>query len=219
MKNLKFLILFLMLPFVNFSQDAKLGDWFIAMSNKQINEKWNWHKEIQYRNYNMIGDLEQLLVRTGIGYNLSESNNNLLLGYGFIKSENYISDLDIKEGLNEHRIFQQFTSKHNSGRFNFLHRKRFEQRFIDEDFKMRFRYFVSLNIPLNNQELIDKTAYISVYNELFLNAENNLFDRDRLYGGIGFKYNQSFRFEFGYMNQFLHSQSRDQINIMTFFNF
>ena len=105
-KNLKILVLFLIVPFVSFSQNSKLGNWLIAFGNIQINEKWNWHKEIQYRNYNMIGDLEQLLVRTGVGYNLTENNNNLLLGYGYIKSENYISNLDVKEGVHEHRIFR-----------------------------------------------------------------------------------------------------------------
>ena len=89
----KFLLI-LGISFLHFStqaQDSDLGNWIIYFGNKQINERINWHHEVQYRNYNAIGDLEQLLLRTGLGYNLTENNNNLLLGYGFIRSENYIT--------------------------------------------------------------------------------------------------------------------------------
>jgi hypothetical protein len=65
---------------LGFSQASDLGNWWIYFGNKKINSKFNWHHEAQYRNYNVIGDLEQLLLRTGIGYNLTENNNNLLDG-------------------------------------------------------------------------------------------------------------------------------------------
>ncbi len=84
----------LMLPTLTQAQDSDFGNWLIYIGSKKLNSKWNLHHEIQYRNYNAIGDLEQLLLRTGIGYNLTENNNNLLLGYGFIASENYVGDSD-----------------------------------------------------------------------------------------------------------------------------
>jgi hypothetical protein len=76
-----------------------------------------------------------------------------------------------------------------------------------------------LNIALNNKELMDKTFYISAYNEIFLNNQNNVFDRNRLYGGLGFKLNKTARFELGYLNQFFSKGNRDQINVITFINF
>ena len=93
------------------AQDSNLGNWFQYFGSKKLNEKWNWHNEVQYRNYDVIGDLEQLLLRTGIGYNLTEENNNLLFGYGYILSENYIGNTDVKESVNEHRLFLQFITK------------------------------------------------------------------------------------------------------------
>ena len=77
-------------PLISFSQDSDLGNWLIYIGSKKINDRWNWHHEVQYRNYDAIGDLEQLLLRTGVGYNLTENNNNVLLGYGYILSENYL---------------------------------------------------------------------------------------------------------------------------------
>ena len=135
------LTLLLMLPSLSFAQESNLGNWLIYIGSKKVNEKWNIHNEVQYRNYNAIGDLEQLLLRTGIGYNLTENNNNLLLGYGYILSENYAQNGRDKFDVNEHRIFQQFTTKQKLGKLGLSHRYRFEQRFVEDDFKMRFRYF------------------------------------------------------------------------------
>ncbi len=220
MKKIFTTLIICLITSIGYSQSSDLGNWLIYFGNKQIDKKWNWHHEVQYRNYNAVGDLEQLLLRTGIGYNLTEKNNNILLGYGFINSQNYIANTDNKLGVNEHRIYQQFITRQVIGRVNIQHRYRFEQRWIEnQDFKLRFRYFLAFNIPINKSEMIDKTIYFSSYNEIFLNHEDNIFDRNRLYTGIGYKLNNLIRFELGYMNQFLSSGNRDQINIITFINF
>lgn len=212
------LLIFILTPFFIYSQDSNLGNWLIYIGSKKVDQKWNIHHEVQYRNYNAIGDLEQLLLRTGAGYTFSE-NNNLLLGYGYILSQNYIGNTDEKIDINEHRIFQQFVTKQKFGRVNLQHRYRFEQRWVDSDFKVRFRYFLAFSIPLNKKMMEDKTIYLSAYNEIFINSRNNIFDRNRLYGGIGYKLNKSIRFEIGYMNQFLNNGNRDQVNLITFANF
>ncbi len=213
------IIVLLVVPLSMQSQEGNLGNWFLYIGNKKLNSKWNIHNEIQYRNYNAIGDLEQLLLRTGVGYNLTENNNNLLLGYGYILSENYVDQTNDKVTVNEHRIFQQFTTKQTIGKVKLNHRYRFEQRFVEDDFKLRFRYFLSLQIPFSNKESVDNTYYFSAYNEIFLNTKTSIFDRNRLYGGLGYHVNKNVRFELGYMNQFFETSSRDQLNIVTFITF
>ena len=213
------LVFMFLLPFSSKAQDSNLGNWLIYIGNKKLNSKWNIHNEIQYRNYNAIGDLEQLLLRTGIGYNLTENNNNILLGYGYILSENYIDDSDAKVSVNEHRIFQQFTTKQLLWKVKLSHRYRFEQRFVESDFKMRFRYFLGLNIPLQYKEGGKNPLYLSAYNEIFLNTESSIFDRNRVYGALGYKFSDQLKLELGYMNQFFETSSRDQINLIAFVNF
>lgn len=209
------LLLLVSLPFFASAQDSELGNWMIYFGNKKIDSKWNLHHEVQYRNYNAIGDLEQLLIRAGLGYNLTENNNNILLGYGYIRSENYLAGDDEKVGVDEHRIYQQFITKQAIGRVNVQHRYRFEQRFVESDFRVRFRYFLALSLPLNHPKLQDNTFYLSAYNEIFLDTDQNPYDRNRLYGGLGYRLNSSVRFELGYMNQFLSGgKDRDQLNMI-----
>lgn len=216
LQSVCFLLVLFLSTNVN-AQSTDTGNWFLYFGNQKINNRWNWHNEVQYRNYNFAGDLEQLLLRTGIGYNLSENNNNLLLGYAYVHSEPYVAGTDEKLNTTEHRIFQQFITKQQFGRVNIQHRYRFEQRFIEEDFKMRARYFLSLNVPINKKEMEKNAVYASAYNEIFINTEANYFDRDRIYGGIGYCFNKNFKVEAGIMTQILSNSSRTQFQIM-FFN-
>ena len=205
-------MLAMVIPLLTSAQDSNLGNWLVYIGNKKLDNQWNIHHEVQYRNYNAIGDLEQLLLRTGVGKNLTKGNNNLLMGYGFIRSENY-TNMEDKIVVNEHRIFQQFITKQTIGKVGVQHRYRFEQRFVEEDFKLRFRYFLGLTYPITEQ------FYVSTYNEIFINTEQNAFDRHRLYGGLGYRVSDKVKIEVGYMNQFLTSLNRDQINLIAFANF
>ena len=213
MKKFLYILVFSLICLGVQSQEKGPGNWLIYIGSKQLNSKWNLHHEVQYRNYNAIGDLEQLLLRTGLGYNISEKSN-LLLGYGYINSENYARNDEEKFTVEEHRIFQQFITKQNIGKVGLQHRYRFEQRFVESDFKTRFRYFLSMNIPLKNPKY-----YLSAYNEIFLNGSSNIFDRNRVYGGFGYKLSKGIKFELGYMSQVFENSNRDQLNIITFINF
>ena len=210
-----FLLVLFLTANVN-AQKTDTGNWFLYFGNQKINNRWNWHNEVQYRNFNFAGDLEQLLLRTGIGYNLTENNNNILLGYAYVHSEPYIAGTDDKLETDEHRIFQQFITKQQFGRVYIQHRYRVEERFINDDFKLRFRYFLSLNVPINKKALDKNAIYASAYNEIFLNTEQNQFDRNRLYGGIGYCFSKNIKVEAGIMSQMLANNSRAQFQIMIF---
>ena len=216
LKNFLLALIFL-IPLYGFGQNSNLGNWMIIFGNKQFTPKINWHHEVQYRNYNAAGDLEQLLLRTGIGTKIGE-NSNLLMGYGFIRSENYIPQVEDKEVVNEHRIYQQFITTGKVNKLRLQHRYRFEQRFVEEDFKLRWRYFLSANYPIAVDAAKGTEFYLSAYNEIFIGTKGNFFDRNRLYGGLGYRLNANLRFELGYMNQFLGERNRDQLNLVCFIN-
>ena len=218
MKKRILVVLLMTISVVSFAQKSEVGNWFVYLGNQKINNKWNWHNEVQYRNYNFIGDLNQLLLRTGIGYNLSENNNNLLLGYGFINTQRYVTNSQEKVSINEHRLFQQFITRQNFNRVFTQHRYRIEERFLPNDFQMRFRYFLGINVPITNKAMSKNTLYMSVYNEIFINAEKSIFDRNRLYGALGYVINPNFRVEAGFMAQTLETTNRNQFQIVLFNN-
>ncbi len=217
-KKLTTLLILLFVAVSSFAQSANTGNWMAYFGNQAFNKKWNLHSEIQYRSYNFIGDTQQLLLRTGLGYNFSEKNNNLLLGYGFINTQNYVANSDDKVDFDEHRIFQQFITRQSFGRIFTQHRYRTEQRFYNDSFRFRFRYFLSINIPITHKTMASQAVYLSMSDEMFINAKANVFDRNRLYGGLGYVINKNLRVELGYMSQMLENSKRGQLQILLFNN-
>ena len=84
---------------------------------------------------------------------------------------------------------------------------------------MRLRYFLAAKFPLIKVEDGQSKLYLSAYNEVFLNTNSTVFDRNRVYGGVGYQLNKQIRIEAGYMNQLFEASSRDQFNLITFINF
>ena len=205
------------------SQSANTGNWFSYFGNQAINKKWNVFNEIQYRNYNFIGDLQQIILRGGIGYNLSENNNNLLFGYAFIHTTKYKTNSDLKDTTDEHRIYQQFLTKQNFSRVFIQHRYRIEERFMAfNQFRTRFRYALIVNVPINNPTLIKNTFYISALNEVFLNGNvrnsASMFDQNRFYVGLGYMAGKNLKLELGYMAQNQEKTHRNQFQVLCFNN-
>lgn len=200
------------------AQSSDLGNWFVYFGNQKISKQLNWYNEFQHRNYNFFGDVQQLIVRTGIGTNLSKDNNNVLLGYSFIESQNYPNNNSNKVKTEEHRIYQQYVYKNKIGRLHALHRFRLEERFIPNAYSTRFRYFLNVNIPINHTKMLPKTVYFSAYNELFLNVPQAKFDRNRIYGALGYVLTDNVKIEIGAMNQATNTQQRNQLQIVIYNN-
>lgn len=217
LSRLFILVVTVVCSFLLKSQNSKVGNWFIYFGNQKINKTFNWHNEVQYRNYNFAGDLQQLLLRTGIGADINASTN-VLAGYGFIRSENYVYGTGDKLIINEHRPFQQFIHKLKWKRLYIQNRIRVEERIFGNDFKLRFRHFLLLNLPINKATMEKNAFYLSAYNELFLHPYGNSFDRNRVYGAIGWVLNKHIKFEAGMMSQIFQNRYRTQFQIVMFNN-
>jgi hypothetical protein len=65
------------------------------------------------------------------------------------------------------------------------------------------------------------TIYLAFYNELFINGQRNvgngnevaLFDRNRLYGALGYVIKEGLKIQFGVMNQTTDSLSKNQLQL------
>lgn len=198
----------------SFSQKTNLGGWYMYFANAKINETpFALHFEVQDRNHSAFKDLDQLLIRSGLQYQYNDQVT-FTAGYGFIQSE---AMGEINNPIIENRIYQEVLLGQTISKFSLKHRFRYEQRFTEGvDFRTRYRYSLSLNVPLYRfQE--HRNVYASVYNELFINGEKQpekpLFDRNRLYLGLGLKLNQQFSFQMGWMNQIFEEVSHPKLMV------
>lgn len=189
------------------SQQREPGNWLMYFGQNKITNHFSLHSEIQYRNFDIIPpDLEQLLLRVGVNYHATEKVM-ITGGYGYIANHEYESP-QIDPDSYESRIWEQFMLKNKWSRFEFEHRYRIEQRWIDEVFKSRFRYRVMISIPLNNRTIEKGTLYFTFYDEIFLNGKAKFFDRNRLYGAIGYQMSQGLGLQLGLLNQQLPDNSK-----------
>lgn len=198
--------------------EDKLGAWYMYFFNTTFNESsWGFQGDIQYRNWNIAGDLEQLLLRGGITYKPKKANIKLTLGYGNVTSGIYGVDNSTRS---ESRVYQEALFPVQFGnRFYTNHRFRYEQRFVEnQDFRTRYRYNLFLNIPINKATMDDKTLYLALYNEIFINGQRNIgnmnsvevFDRNRFYLALGCLIKKGLKVQLGIMNQSTDNWKKNQ---------
>ena len=222
-KKLNLISLILLLPALVWSQpeEDQLGAWYMLFWSTTINESpWGFQGDVQYRNWDIIGDLEQLLLRGGVTYQPKNTKVKFTLGYAFISTGAFGSS---KSTVQESRIYQEaLLPQKVGGRFYITHRFRYEQRFVDnQDFRTRFRYNLFLNVPFNKKDLSPGAVYLALYNELFINGERQiaddrtveLFDRNRTYGAIGYSIAKGIRAQLGYMQQTTDNWSKGQVQL------
>ena len=193
------------------------GNWLMYFGTNKINEKFSLHTEAQYRNHTISPtNIEQLLLRTGLNYHF-KPNTSATLGYAHIGNYEYESEPKSPE-VEEHRIWQQFLTTNTIGRVKFEHRYRLEERFVDDDFKMRFRYRLMLFVPLNKPTIETGALYLGVYDELFINDKRNFFDRNRLYAGLGYQYANNIHFQVGLLRQEVQTTAKTFLQFGLIFN-
>lgn len=207
--------------------EDKTGAWYMYLWNTQLEgSNFGFQGDIQHRNWDLSGDLEQLLVRGGLTWSPEGSNNTYTLGYANITSGTFGRS---ESKSREHRLYQEATVPQKLGSRTFLtHRFRLEQRDVDgQDHRNRFRYFVALNYPFNQDNLGKGAVYLSLYNELFVNLERNVgnnrsvdsFDRNRAYVALGYSLSDRVRLQFGYMHQKTDNWQKGQLQFNLFHRF
>ena len=202
-------------------QEDQTGGWYMYFFNTTLNDSpWGIQGDLQHRNWNIAGDLEQLMLRGGLTYSPQNANIKFTLGYGNITTGAFGSD---NTTTAESRFYQEALFPVKFGkRFYTNHRFRYEQRFVEnQDFRTRFRYNLFLNIALNKANMEKNTIYLALYNELFMNGQRTIgngntvefFDRNRLYGAVGYVIQDGLKVQLGVMNQTTYSWGKNQIQL------
>lgn len=208
----------------SWSWATEAGNWLIYFGHQPLSGGFTLWNEAQLRQRNLIGDVQQGVLRVGVGYTLpidsSAGSSNVLLGYGFFHawSSPSAEELDTNKPSStiEHRLFQQFIHQHRVNRTVVQHRFRLEERWLPDSFAARFRYFLALNVPISRPTMDGGVFYGSVYNEIFLVPTNAPIDRNRIYAAIGYVVQPGLRTEVGWMTQFTGAGTTHQLQLVVF---
>ena len=209
--------------------ESQLGAWYMYFYTGRFRKtdgsgepsRWGVQGDAQWRNWNLAGDLEQLLLRSGLTYRPKGFEGVLTLGYASITTGQFGRDFD--GTVREHRVYQEALLPHRvAGHLLLTHRFRYEQRFNDgQNFRTRYRYNLFANVPLNGTELVRGVAYVALYNELFVNGQRaigdarsvELFDRNRTYLGLGYGFAEGLRAQLGWMLQTTDAWGKGQLQV------
>ncbi|GLU53521.1 hypothetical protein Dfri01_29820 [Dyadobacter frigoris] len=188
------------------AQTIEHNGWLFWSHQQKISERWQFSADVQVRSADKLNYLNTLLIRPGIGYKIAD-NQTITVGYTYFGTWDKENQHKVYEP--ENRIFEQFQIENEIQRTEITNRFRYEQRFLNlqnsKAFAQRFRYYVQAQIPLFTNPLFTKGLYLSVQNELFLNAQgkdqvnNHFFDQNRSYAGPGYRFSESLDLEIGYM--------------------
>ena len=82
-------------------------------------------------------------------------------------------------------------------------------------------------MPLNRPDLTPGAFYLALYNEIFINGERDIgggaevdfYDRNRLYGALGYKFSNTGQIQVGYMQQHTNVLNKGQLQLSLHYNF
>ena len=181
--------------------------WFMAFGNHRLSDAIGLHTEYQFRRTDFGKDWQQSLMRIGLDWNKSE-NHLATAGYGWIRSFPY-GDQPISETFDEHRIWQQFISKSNTNDFQWTHRYRLEQRYMNRteggSWQHRARYFVQISWAIPSLPLWT----LSAYEELFIGLRKlqqpvvNLLQQNRMSVAVNYHFANGTSAQVGWLVQTL----------------
>lgn len=201
--------------------EDQLGAWYMYFFSTEFGDSnFGVQGDVQFRNWDLGSDLEQLLLRGGFTYKPENADIKFTLGYGNITTGAFGDD---NSTVSESRIYQEALFPTNFADRVFLtHRFRYEQRFVEgQDLRTRYRYNLFMNIPLNQQDLKKGAIYLALYNELFINGQREIgsgntvevFDRNRFYAALGYTIKDGLRTQLGVMKQTTNAWSKNQLQL------
>lgn len=179
------------------------GQFWIPLYNRvALSEKFRGWFEVNPRFGDNISEIDQLLIRPAIGYQLTPS---LSIWQGYAWITNYQPRF-----RDEHRLYQQVSYRRSFSSFRIFSRTRLEERFLQDagGAAIRARQMLRADFPFDKDQIWGAV----IYDELFVNLNTvrsgpeGGFDQNRFFVGIHRKVNDHLSFDFGYQNQTINTR-------------
>lgn len=187
--------------------------WFGYFNQTRLTGRLGFWVDIHYRQTDRFVERPfQFVFRPALTYFIKD-NLRFTAGYAFV---NHFPAKGLDTSRPEHRAWQQLWWNQKYPGLTTLHWLRLEERFnrkiandvLDDgyNFNYRLRYNMAFFIPLKGKEIVTKTPFAVVMNEVFINFGGkivyNTFDQNRFFAGVGYQFTPHVNAQLGYMNIF-----------------
>jgi hypothetical protein len=208
---------------------AQFTGWLGSFQNYKLSPKMGLYFDGQFRSTDQWRQMNALLLRPGINFYFTPSLTGTV-GYAFIPQQRISNG--VTGYLPEHRTWQQLTYAHathlghHARTTTIAHRLRLEQRYIPKHhpegnslvhdrhvYAGRLRYFARAVVPVptrtTSSGAFSQGLFAAVQNEVFFNigdpsnVNGKVFDQNRAYLAMGYRYSKQFDVEMGYLNQYI----------------
>lgn len=177
-------------------QKVVSGGLFPEMALSHSQQNWKYTLKVESQNYQFNNTYEE-------EWSYKVKQNDL---QAFI--ENKITPrISISAGYqyrissdraNTHRSIQQISFVQKALRFRIGHRFRTDQTWTNESVLHRYRYRLSLEIPINGFSLDPKEFYLLVQDEPIVSLESGESDvENRIYGAVGYLFANAYKLQTG----------------------
>jgi hypothetical protein len=169
-----------------------------------------WWMEVQPRSRESGQEMDQLLIRPGVGYTLTD-HSTVWIGYAHVTNYPAVGD-----EIHENRMWEQYMWSGPTPLGAFTSRTRLEQRWQENgnDTGGRFRQFFKFNWPFS----FHPAASFVAWDEMFVHLNTTDwgarqgFDQNRGFAGIGYRWTPVILTEVGYLNQYINTANTDRMN-------
>ncbi|WP_245776789.1 DUF2490 domain-containing protein [Spirosoma endophyticum] len=221
-----------LLSIAGYSQNRVLDHnaigWYVYNGDHKLSKRWALHTEYQWRRIDLIRSWQQSLARLGLIRKVSD-RVSVSAGYTYFTTYPYgrYPQADAGVPYPEHRLYEDLKLNDTLGRLKLTHRFRLEQRWLGTladqnprevaqwDFQHRIRYQISGEFPLQGNAVDDGEFYVNFFDELFIGfgrkVEQNIFNQNRLSGGIGYQISDNVKLELNFLNQVVQHAEADPV--------
>ncbi|MBO3273409.1 DUF2490 domain-containing protein [Hymenobacter defluvii] len=198
-------------------RDYNTLGWVTYTGDHQVSEKWFVHTGYQLRRVQLLATQQQHLARLGVGHHLTK-RVTVSGGYTYLQTHEYGRYPTVMgRPQPEHWLYEDVTLTDELGRLQLAHRLRVEQRWIGQraadgagpvqewTYQHSIRYQLSGRFPLQGPTLDADEWYLTASDEIFISFGRsvgiNLFNQNRLLGGLGYQFTDNAKVELYYFNQ------------------
>lgn len=183
MKLIKSLLLCIVCSY-SLTAQTDFGSWYIFKNNTKLTDKWSYNGHFQLRSFNIDFDNEQTFLGNGFTYTTSP-NLAFSAGHRYLKFEGVFL---------EHGIYQKAAIKSSLNKLQITNRFMLEERWINNNFQLRYRTGIDLGIPLSNK------MDLVFSEEVFLINQGSSFEQNRISLNANYKISNSLKFTTGIMH-------------------